>query len=315
MQRNFDRHRRVRQAGFTLIELMMVILVISILVSLLTVAVSSAMKNARNASVRSEFSSINGAISSFQGIFGKSPPSELIIHESAAGWSGTDTETLRSKAIIRSLWPQFDFATNGDPAGTPAGPGNPVGGNGAIDLNGDGDETDTIVLTGAECLVFFLGGVVGPDGVCIGFSKNPAAPFSQTGTNREGPYLEILTRPDRLVDVDGDGMPEMLDSFPGQQSPVIYASANDGSGYRKHAGGHYPAVMVYSNDFSAPTARDMTSVYFNPGGSSPLNPKSHQLISPGPDGEYGVGGTYDPDGEYSWSSARKPESDNVIHPL
>lgn len=293
MHRKFSTSRRSRH-GFTLIELMMVIVIIAVLVSLLTVAVSSATKNARIASVRAEFSSINGALSSFQVVFGKYPPSQITLYEDPNGWN-TDQ---RSKALIRSLWPQFNFNPS-DPAAF-------------RDINGDGDTTDVLVLTGAECLVFFLGGVTGPDGVCIGFSKNPANPFDRTGTNREGPYLETLTRPERLVDVDGDGMLEVLDSLPGQSAPIIYASSNNGTGYNKHAGGHYPDVMVYSNDLATPDPRDMTSIYFSPGGSAPLNPKSHQLISPGLDAEYGVGGTYDPEGGYAWNSARAAEVDNII---
>ena len=285
-------HQRPSRLAFSMIELMVVITIIAILVSLLLVGVQSAMNAARTATVVVELQQLEKGIADFKAKFGTEPPSGIILFEAAAGWAGSAPSAAlvgRSRAAVRQIWPDFDFTL-------------------ARDINDDGDSTDTITLNGAECLVFFLGGVPDQTGVTdnpwapLGFSTNPLNPFARGGT-RHGPFhtfdvgrlrnLEGMT-----TTLDPEFMPEFTDQIPGQRNPILYASSYGGKGYRdadiqlttqatydayatvptgfayyyRRYTGAYPAVVA---DFTAAPA---------------FNPKSCQLISPGVDGEYGWGG-------------------------
>lgn len=271
--------------GFTLVELMVVIVIIALLVGLIMPAIFGAMTTARNAEVRTEISQLEAGISSFKTEFGVEPPSNITLYVDQAGWDSDP----RSKAIIRRIWPQFNFA------GT-----------------GGGGWTAPTTLNGAECLVFFLGGVrSGTNGALTGFSKNPSLPFG-TGGPRVGPFFEFDIS--RLVDVDSNQAPEYKDTLPSQTSPYFYFSSYDGRGYRLAEVGApaLPLRHYVMNDNS--TAADLTD-------DPPFNPNSYQIVSPGADGTFGnasaavtaidyAGGIYDPDDE---STVGEAERDNITN--
>lgn len=314
---------RGRHAGFTLIELLMVILILAALIALLLPAIASVRSSVRISQVRTEIAAIDQGLAAFRSTFGVTPPSRLILPEHADGW--TAPVTRETKAAIRRIWPSFDFKDNGDPAGgTPplpgdpraVGPDNPVSGNRARDFNRDGDETDVVVLTGAECLMFFLGGIRDESGIPSGFSTHPSMPFvprvnAAPSATTKGPFVDFATDPNRIVDVDGDGMPELTDPLPSQSAPYLYAEGRDGKGYRKDASGRCPDLFVFTNDLANPTDGDMKFVYAYPGGTRPYQKEGHQIISPGFDGQYGVGGEWE-DGA-TLSGDRDPERDNITN--
>ena len=285
-------HSALRQA-FSLIELMVVMLIVALLVGMLLAAVRGAMNTARVAAVTVEFKNLEKAITDFKAKYGADPPSGIVLFESYAGWSGSTPSTAavnRSRALIRQIWPDFDFL-NKDSMGNPRD----------RDINNDGDFGDVIVLNGAECLAFFLGGVPtksGGEWSLKGFSQNGDNPLQLAGA-RSGPFYEF--DPGRLTDLDGDNVPEYLDSLPGQRNPILFASSYGGRGYRDsdvqlsgQAG--YDRYETDRSSFAwyyrrytngtPPTVADFNS-------APAFNPKSFQLISPGFDGEYGLGGTLD----------------------
>lgn len=281
------------RAGFTLIELLMAISIIALLIGLLIPAIGGARRNARIAQVKSEIGVLESALAQFQSQFGEYPPSRITLYKDAAGWNSDG----RSKAIIRKFWPSFDFATDG--SGTSATFSSAWPGT-------------SVTLDGAECLLFFLGGVRDTaDFRYIGFSKNPRSPFSlQPNNSRLGPFFEIQF--DRIVDADGDDLPEYLDPLPGQTNPYIYLSGYDGRGYDPaDLGGRMTDVY---REGAAATAKGWKL-------------KSFQIISPGADGAYGVGGEFDPetadtmllnadhngDGTVSADELREPERDNITN--
>jgi len=310
------------RAAFSLIELVVVILIIAILASLILNGVMAARTTALNATVTADIKNVEKAISDFKLKFGVEPPSEIYLYETPAGWSGATPEARRSRAFIRQIWPQFDFSMPIAPAMVPADPDaftTP-----GRDINGDKDLGDVIHLTGAEALVFFLGGmnatnVVDSRGLLrttpvapattppnvgdvithwepLGFSVSPTDPFARGGS-RIGPYFEIDS--ERLINVDGDtdpeGAPEYLDPLPGQTKPLIYASSYDGRGYR-------------AADLVTGPSSTFTSVYTKTGGQA-YNPKSFQIISAGVDGDYGTGGVYDD----TLPANRSAERDNITN--
>lgn len=289
-------HRRSPglRAGFTLVELMVVIMVLGILMAILLPALRGVTTRARKVEVRSEISALEGAIAGFKAEFGIEPPGSIRIYSTAAGWntsvSGVN-EILRvkSRAFIRQVWPQFDFGT----AGGATGLTNPY-----YDLNG------------AECLVFFLGGINQ-----TGFSKNPQYPFSLSGNNRVQPFFDF--KANRLVDKDADTFREYVDTIPSQTSPYLYFSSNDGRGYTSFAIASdwansdcfYDAYRQNGTFATGSWANGnwMKHMYFttfaaSASGSIPWAPKKFQIISPGfggvaaadPVKAYGNGGAFNP---------------------
>lgn len=253
----FTRHTTVRNStrrrGFTLIEIMVVIIIIGALLALLLPAIGKSRRAAYDARVKTEIAGLESAIATFKLTYGSEPPSHVSIYSTAAGWNG-DTA---SKAIIRRIWPQFDFSNPTYPASLPAG---------------------SATLNAGECLLFFLGGPL-VNGAPTGFSKNPASPFAAGGNTREGPFFEFDIA--RIVDSDNNGIAEYKDSLPDQTKPYLYFSSYEGTGYvTGEATAAGLANAQYRNTNTAPYT------YYKP--------QTFQIISPGADGLYGTGGYFNP---------------------
>ncbi|QDT23839.1 prepilin-type N-terminal cleavage/methylation domain-containing protein [Gimesia chilikensis] len=272
------------RSAFTLIELMIVIVIILILIGLLIPAVGAVRLRAQQQQVRSEIGSLEAAITAFRQDFGMDPPSGINLYETSSGWASDQ----RSKGLIRKMWPQFDFSLGRD-----------INKDGTVSTGAAGQ----IPLNAGECLVFFLGGIWDVSGKTPnGFSKNSANPFAvaNAGGGRLGPYMEFDTS--RFVDIDSDGAPEYLDSFPSQQKPYLYFSSYDGRGYRVSEVTGTGMVDVYR--LGDPTTPPPTN-------DVPFKAKSYQIISPGADFDYGTGGNYDP--KRNLPGNRSAESDNITN--
>ncbi len=244
------------------------VVVIVFLVGLLLPALRSGLPHPIS-QVKTEISALEGAITEFKNKFGIDPPSGVTIHTDSEGWNSDP----QSKQFIRKLFPHFDFS-----------------GSGGLEL------TAPQTLDGAECLVFFLGGVQS-GGAFIGFSKNPANPFSKEGKYRIGPFYEFNLS--RITDTDGDKAQEYLDPISGQTKPYLYLSSyyGIGNGYRiTDAGGR------------------MSDIYTQRSTGDSWKPHSYQIISPGFDKEYGPGGVYDPlTADADLVGPREAERDNITN--
>ncbi|MBW3539955.1 MAG: prepilin-type N-terminal cleavage/methylation domain-containing protein [Planctomycetes bacterium] len=269
-----------RRAAFTLIELLMVVVIISLLIGLLLPAINSVVISAREARVTTEIQQLATAMHDFKAKFGFEPPSRIVLFEDGGQWMANTADARASRATLRKMFSQiaFDIDRNFNLRN-------------GIELDPDGDNAPGVTLTGAECLVFFLGGVRSSTGEIIGFSKNPVNPLdpNSAGTgNRLGPFYPELNS-GRLVDIDDDGMPEFLDPLPNQTLPYIYASSNGGRGY-------HTADLIVDGRQNPPAVR-MLNVYRQGAAptATPFNRQSFQIISPGYDADYGTGGYFDPD--------------------
>lgn len=270
-----------RRNGFTLIELMVVIVIISLLIALIFPAVFGAISTARDAQVRSEISQLDTAIASFKVKFGSAPPSSITLYEwgdpvAKTGWYATTPNAIQSRAYIRRMFPQYDFTRS-------------------VDLDGNGNTTGAFTLAPQECLVFFLGGArIGKK--MIGFSSNPSRPFEGSGGNRIGPFFEF--QPDRLVDVVPTGSPGFLEyvgPLPSHTTPYIYLSSYDGVAYR-------------TND----AIEAGLQTYYTSADGTPWRAQAWQIIDSGADDEFGNGGVYDKDGVAITSDlSRNAERDNI----
>lgn len=306
------------RAGFTLIELMIVIVIIAILVGLLLPAVGSVRVRVRNTQIQTEVNRLATAVTAFKSKYGIEPPSSLVLCENPTDWTASTTtpattqaERARSQTLIRQMWPQFDFtiARNFNPDfNNPTSPTAPL----------DDDTDDVYILNGAECLVFFLGGLPARDlssGTAQwslrGFAKNPLNPLALSNDAvRDSSAYDFEAS--RLVDQDNDGFPEFLDAWPSQRKPLLYFSSYEGNGYRK---GDYAASYASGG---LPVSPYLQGTNAN---AQAFNPKSFQIISPGGDGEYGPGGPYQAGGAKplpAWGSTitedqRNVEKDNITN--
>lgn len=315
------------RGGFTLIEILAVILIISILMAFLLPAINSVRVRARVTSVRTEIASLESAIADFKTQYGTEPPSSLVVYETptaAGGWasSSPSTQAVDSRAKIRQIWPQFDFSV-------------------VRDFNGNGSATDVVVLKQGECLVFFLGGILkrpedannnglldsGEDAngdgklsinvvgsgtqrsFCTGFSKNPFNPFA-SGGNRDTAIFEFDTS--RFVDVDGDNFPEFVDPLPGQTAPYLYASSYGGAGYRYNSSS--PLFEFAASSTGPMFPPTMPYLQGSGAGALPWKTKGFQIVSPGYDKKYGTFGSYSTDTASSdLTGSRDIEADNITN--
>lgn len=293
--------RPERRTGFTLLEMLAVILIIAILVAIAFPAYNAVMVNARVAAAKSEMSALGTSIAEFKAKFNVEPPSYMDFR-----LVGGDLQP-QTKAFLRQMFPQITFDATTLAQLTAAGVA--------------GEE-----LRSSECLVFFLGGVRGYTDTngngtrdagenlskdLLGFSKNPTYPFAPPAagqSNRLGPYFEFdLTR---LGEVTRDPTTKVITGFnadaatftgeplgyadrlPGQQAPLLYASAAATGNYR-------PADVP---ELSGGPYKKSATTYWNP--------NTFQIISPGFDGQYGVGGVFNPDNTATLNTA---ETDNLTN--
>ena len=63
--------------GFTMVELLAVILILAVLIALLLPALNGALKTARNAAVGAEINQLAQALASFKANYGDYPPSRV----------------------------------------------------------------------------------------------------------------------------------------------------------------------------------------------------------------------------------------------
>ena len=294
-----------RGGGFTLIEMMIVIVIIGVLMALILPALSAARVRANETRVITEIKQLEAAIAAFKAKYGIDPPSQFSLYLTLQGWQNDPVNF----GVAKRIWPQMDFTM-----GAGAGVTFPNFWQGMAQNSPNG----ALNMGSGECLLFFLGGVIDVPGTGqapIGFAKNPLYPFSPraTTTNREGPYFEFSDM-NRIKDVDGNQINEWYDTLPSQVAPYLYFSSYDGQGYRLNElpltapapNGAYlylhDVYRVWSppqgqppNEPTAPASPAYANGLPNPQGSQLLPPQksqSCQIISPGYDGQYGAGGIF-----------------------
>jgi type II secretory pathway pseudopilin PulG len=326
---------------------MVVIVIIVILIGLVLPAISSVRARARDAQVKTDISQLEQAITAFKVDFGIDPPSQITLFAADADWNNPMlANSIRSKGLIKQIWPRFDFTNCGGAIPTGATGFAPLGGTGIspVHLHLASGSPTYVTLNGAECLTFFLGGMIDTNsGGFVGFAKDPAHPFAAASQNatgdapyvitaRQGPFMELkgaLKIPfsstpgtgnwsGRLTDQDNDWMPEYMDPLPQQTMPYVYFSAAGGS-YRTGVGAPpagpanpTPTPSWYNAD-GFPFLNYAYYVSVNPmsaRGSAPYKPQGFQIISPGPDGLYGTGGRFNPD---DTSSLSREDRDNITN--
>ena len=301
-----------RRSAFTLVELMVVILIISILSALLTVAVSKGITVAKRTRNMTELRQLAAAIDAFKADYKVDYiPSTLVLFSKQSDYTNSSSfqPATDSYAYLLRLWPRL-FAT------------------GDVNWNGLGTKTG-VILKGDQCLVFFLGGIPAFDSatgapLCTGFATNPADPSFHIAnptsggkpTPVKGPYFEFDSSRLALVHKASLPMLSYLDTFGTTNGkgtwlaglPYLYFSSyGTRNGYNKYSslsffdsewtsidygGSSNPAINTV---FCPPQVQNNTSggpLRFFPyaqGVNQYLNPTGYQIISGGPDMQYGQG--------------------------
>jgi prepilin-type N-terminal cleavage/methylation domain-containing protein len=163
---------RPDRAGFTLVELLVVITIIAILFALTSAAVIKALQKGDEVRTRNEISQLAAAVQAFKTDFAASYIPDRFVLPPAADPTG---ESLQ---YVSALWPRISATYLGNTTASRTAWG--VGGTG----------NQVYILQGHQTLVFFLGGARDATGIPIGFSNSPTDPLDTTSPNRKGPYFD-----------------------------------------------------------------------------------------------------------------------------
>jgi prepilin-type N-terminal cleavage/methylation domain-containing protein len=269
---------RRERAGYTLVELLVVMLIIAILVSLVTGAVMKGIVMASETQTRAEIGNLETAIGSFLTDFNVDYiPSYLVLRED---WQYNPARPDHA-ATVAYLQKMFGKSFN---------PSLPI-----YDWNGNGipGEQGDFTLQGQHCLVFLLGGISTPAAPfsCQGFSTNPANPSTQlvTGEKRRGPYFPFQSI--RLMRDPNNRFLVYKDPWKTDQPYAFFSSYKTLNGY--FMGPPYRPGLTFPGD--CPSLQ--VAPYFRMSGTTTVvfeNNQSYQIISAGRDGVFGPGGTWDP---------------------
>jgi len=173
--------------GFTLVELLTVMVIIGLLMGLISVAVIAARMRARIAATGVEIANLQTSLQNYRSQFGDYPPDFAYCR---TGAPSTTIQNLARGAVVQHMARAFPrFVISGTNAAT----------------QWNNLRTHVSRYTGlnidyldpATALVFWLGGVpeIGtdrrPTGRLLGFSANPSNPFDSTTASRVGPFFDF----------------------------------------------------------------------------------------------------------------------------
>lgn len=280
--------------GFTLVELLAVIVIIGILVSLVSVAVMNARVTAQKAQITAEIQQLDMAMSRLASESGNALPPDFSFAQSA----GMDFFVKgEMKRYMEKRFPRYsgrNIAGAIDVLYKMSPPGNPP----SHWRKASKSQFDAFTLDPAEAIVFWLGGLSVPPGEdstkLRGFSANPALPLEGPAQSKRIDGLYDFNE-ERLVDRDGDGWYEYIppgNIGAGNGPPYVYFSSRSYANLADNNGNLDPKLaplVRYPRQDSANVSEwgFATPYRSSDGPKAWVNPKSFQIISAGLDGNFG----------------------------
>jgi prepilin-type N-terminal cleavage/methylation domain-containing protein len=294
-----------RRTGFTLVELLVVIVILAMLASLVTVAASRAITAARNAAIKAEIDMLHMAIMTYKNEYGSFPPCSDVLPPPIQFPAAMRSSTNLARSHIQRLFPRAtapfpiksDFTEDKNS-------------NGALDSGEDVNGSsglDSIILDVNTALPYWL----------FGYSSDPLSPTIGQ------------LRP--LFSFDKSRLPTNGSYFTGQyfssNMPTngFYRYVNSASYYfRDNSGNRWPMPGVEFNRATAGLATstnafgedsrtfngtvDQASPFTEDANLNgtidrglPFNEDTFQILHPGRDGQFGT----EDDLSNFWPSTRK----------
>lgn len=316
------RVRRRERRGFTLVELLMVILIVSVLMSLLLVGISSATLRAKETGNKHDITQLETALQAFYQKYNFYPPSRLNLYESNSDFPAAASATQLDND---SMWYLLKIAPRLMDPSSPymQAPAAGTSDNRLfLDWNGNGvydkpatPGTPAFTLEGDQCLAFFLGGI--PTGLgtsapgTLGFCTNPFNPVydlvvsSAVGTPVMGDRVNFYEfQSNRLVAFGPGAMgphPSTFFSYLDRWSTAGPGGTLAGTARPYAYFSSYKTANGYNRYFSAaPSVSDCNTLgvwpfaeAVQPGGAFPsmryLNPSTFQIVSAGRDNIFSRG--------------------------
>lgn len=275
------------RSGFTLVEILVVIVILSLLVAIATPAIFSARGKAARTGVLLEINTLETAVASHQ-----------TQHNFAPTDFGQADATARANLFVSALrrrWPRTTFTNYADLQAYIA----------SIYTAAAGYPKDLDIddLDQAEALVFWLGGMPefpgGGSTRLRGFSANVSDPFIYGGSRSPSLFAFDDTR---LTDADGDGWLEYVPSMKVDAEPAPPFVYFDASNYTSHRQTTDPVTYLSypSTVHPGATPTGMNGAW---GSAVPYAasvsasntitwhlPKKFQIIAAGEDGAYSSAG-------------------------
>lgn len=272
--------------GFTLVEMLTVIVIIGILAGLISAAAIYARARAREAAIYTQIKQLEASLMQYKNEYGEFPPDFWGLNGSEGAAAQTKAEQdLRRH--LRKRWPKY--APGADPVTQFA-----------ADLTAVG--LDPTKLDPASALVFWLGGLPeeAPTGVWkpAGFHADEEHPF-QYGRPRTGPMFEF--DPKKITN-DAVGVLRYYMEGP-TSSPVVYFRAQ-----RDPTNGRFEYGLISGTAFVP-----MSYVHFNDADPDPKANRSNIAV-PYLDGDPQAGVPADPSVAASKRNWRNPETFQILHP-
>jgi prepilin-type N-terminal cleavage/methylation domain-containing protein len=311
--------KSTRRPGFTLVEMLVVLAIVIILMSLIAGAVLQFTRVGPQVQAQYELSHLNQAMESFKQKTGMYPPSKVFLANCVSDYqaaylyySNLRPPDTYNMAVINNSWAVTANSTNllqriFPKLVLPASPP-PTQAQSTFDWTGGQVQSWTgnnpnnrwkgTFLEGDQCLVFFLGGIQvlsqpGNVPTCIGFATDARNPTSLS--NAANNYAPLYEFPSTRLKTVTRNYPAPYNQNPfvvfkdpfGADVPYIYYSSY---GTRN---GYLPPDCASQ---VGPSSLQTMSPYYE--ATSPirvyLNPNTFQIISAGPDGDFGPGGYWNP---------------------
>ena len=276
--------------GFTLVELLVVIVIIGILASLIIGGGTAAWNSARRATIKNEIAQVDGALQRYKQKYGEYPPD-----------FSDEAAVMRH---VRKRWPKFDW--QGQPpnfltfcamikAQTEGiDPTDPI--LEAYNFDPVTDPHGDVQSRGAHiaALAFWIGGIPDKNGMLSGFSADVSNPLGVTYSggvwtrnditqwDRDSQFMELTLR--NNCDIV-EGLPVII----ANKNPIVYFKPDAAGKYVQSGTAeslcfHSPFLDNWPDlGIAVPYAKTNAA----PHEAVWHNPKSCQLIHPGLDGTFG----------------------------